>query len=134
MSDNYEPTVRVVRKQHYANRTWIEEDGFWPDSERALLARGVPMVGERVEAIVDCKQTAGVVEKHHLVLTVKWDDGSRTNLSNPKHFRPAIQNTEVGAVARALAKLCGDELNPGAYRDQARAAIGALDRARGRDE
>lgn len=144
MSDNYKPTVEVVRQHQFSSEAWMQEDGRYPDSERAVLARGLPEVGERVTI----EDRPGVVLGYAVYVKVE-DEKTGLCLSHPAHWlRPDTRDAEVGSEVETVAKaLYADISETGAedwddltdfhrdiWRRDARNAIEALDKVRGRDE
>lgn len=122
MSDNYKPTVEVRFRDNLYDNVWRKDDGSDPDSERALLVRGVPMVGDRVE-----QGKVGVVKE--LVIRAKVEYSSGVVLTyDVDDLRPATRDAEVEAMLSAFVDARAHKMSD---RDIVEHVRDALNRVRG---
>ena len=130
----YKPEVTVVRNPR-GTGSWVDDDGRYPDRERAYLVRGLPMPGEKVRQLI--MRDPCVVEVEGLFIMVQTKFLGEVGCSNtdPRNLTPYDPDAEkVERVARALYETedCAPTydklgLTQAIYRHLARAAIKAME-------
>lgn len=135
MSERFKPEISEARRHKSTDKGWWLEDkeyeahDFLPATERALLVRGVPMIGERVVWRNAPHDTATVI-RYELYPVLRWDDDEGEDEVPLDHCYPAPDEDEslVERVAAAIAEedesgaVSADDPWAGVYRAMARAA------------
>ena len=128
----YKPEVTVVRNPR-GTGSWVDDDGRYPDRERAYLVRGLPMPGDRVVIEGQVHVIAGLDAGNITILTKsgRW--------ATPEECTPYDPEAEkVERVAKAIYFKANPCLlwnrrgsDAARYRDAARAAIKAMEAENG---
>ena len=134
----YKPEVTVVRNPR-GTGSWVDDDGRYPDRERAYLVRGLPMPGEKVRQLI--MRDPCVVEVEGLFIMVQTKFLGEVGCSNtdPRNLTPYDPEAEkVERVAKAIYFKANPCLlwnrrgsDAARYRDAARAAIKAMEAENG---